>query len=196
MNPRMTLALLLLCVAVGAYLYWVPAPSSTDDAASATPKIAVTDFESQQVASFEATKDDGSVFRVNRDPNIGWMIEQPTKFPGDEVVIGPAIQAIAQLSATSVITPTTSDLSGYGLSTPSMTITLRDSAQATLVTLLVGGSNPTGDAQYVKRSDDARIYLVSDINLSIVGTWFTATPLKPTALPTYRPATETPTTTP
>ena len=43
----------------------------------------------------------------------------------------------------------------YGLSKPSMTVTLLDSAQKPLATLLVGGSNPTGDAQYVKRSDDA-----------------------------------------
>lgn len=195
MNPRMTLALLVLCAAVGAYLYWVPAPSA-EDTAPKTPKIEVTNIESPQIAVFEATKDDGSVFRVSRDANFGWMIEKPTKFPGDEVVIGPAIQAVGKLSATSVITPTTSDLSAYGLAKPSITITLQDSAQKTLVTLLVGGTNPTGDAQYIKRSDDARIFLVSDINLSIIGTWFTATPLKPTALPTYRPATETPTKTP
>lgn len=195
MNPRMTVALLVLCVAVGAYLYWVPAPAA-EDTATQTPKITVTNVESPQVAALEAVKDDGSVFRVSRDAQFGWMIEKPTKFPGDEVVIGPAVQAIAKLSASSVITPTTSDLTAYGLTKPSMTITLQDDAQKTLVTLLVGGTNPTGDAQYLKRSDDARIFLVSDINLSIIGTWFTATPLKPTALPTYIPATETPTKTP
>jgi hypothetical protein len=98
--------------------------------------------------------------------------------------------------ATTVITPTTSDLSAYGLTKPTMTITLSDSAKQPLVTLLVGGNNPVGDAQYVKRSDSDTIYLVRDFNLSIIGTWFTATPLKPTALPTYRPETETPTTVP
>lgn len=195
MNPRMTLALLVLCAAVGAYLYWVPAPDEAAETGAPDATIAVTNIESQQVATLEAVNAEGAVFRVERS-DLGWMIAQPTKFPGDEVVIGPAVRAVAQLMATTVITPTTSDLSAYGLTNPSITITLSDSAKQPLVTLLVGGNNPVGDAQYVKRSDSDTIYLVRDFNLSIIGTWFTATPLKPTALPTYRPDTETPTTTP
>ncbi len=195
MNPRMTVALLVLCVAVGAYLYFVPEPDATSSTDAAKPTIAVTDIASQDVTVLEAVKDDGTTFRVARS-DMGWMIEKPTEFPGDEVVIGPAIQAVAKLSATTVITPTTADLSAYGLVKPQFSITLFDKSNKSLVTLLVGGNNPSGDAQYIKRSDDDRIYLVSDFNVSIIGTWFTATPLKPTALPTYRPATETPTKTP
>ena len=181
MNVRMTIVLAVLCAAVAGYLYWVLAPAS-DTAAVDAPKITITNTDSKAVFAVKVSKNDGSAVQVARKTD-GWQIVAPKQLSGDNIVIGPAVAAVAHLSATSVITPTSSDLSGYGLVPPQFTVVTLDKDQKPIDTLMIGTRNPSGGARYVQHMGDAKVYLVNDGSLDTIEGWFTTLPIEPTPLP-------------
>lgn len=191
MNVRMTIVLAVLCAVVAGYLYWVPAPNS-DTAVVDAPKITITNTDSKVVFAVKASKTDGSTVHVARKTE-GWQIVAPKQLSGDNIVIGPAVAAVAHLSATSVITPTSSDLSGYGLVPPQFTVVTLDKDQKPIDTLTIGTRNPSGGARYVQHTGDAKVYLVNDGALDTIEGWFTTLPIEPTPLPDAKtPAPKTP----
>jgi hypothetical protein len=181
MNVRMTIVLAVLCAAVAGYLYWAPDPNS-ETAVVDTPKITITNTDSKAVFAVTVSKTVDNTVQVARKPD-GWQIVAPQQLSGDNIVIGPAVAAVANLSATSVITPTSSDLSGYGLVPPQFTIVTRDKDQKPIDTLTVGTRNPSGGARYVQHMGDAKVYLVNDSSLDTIEGWFTTLPIEPTPLP-------------
>lgn len=181
MNVRMTMVLAVLCAAVAGYLYWVPDPNS-EVALEVPPQMMITDTESQAVFAITARKNDGSTVQVARNTD-GWQIVVPAQLAGDNIVIGPAVAAVAKLAATSVITPTSSDLAGYGLVPPQFTIITLDSQQQPIDTLTIGTRNPSGGARYVQHLGDTKVYLVNDGALDTIEGWFTLLPIAPTPLP-------------
>jgi hypothetical protein len=181
MNVRMTMVLAVLCVLVGGYLYWVPEPAS-DTSIVEPATITITNTDSKTVFALTASNATDNTVQVARYPN-GWQIVAPEQLTGDNIVIGPAVAAVANLTATSVITPTSSDLSAYGLVPPQFTIVTIDKDQNPIDTLLVGSRNPSGGARYVQHVGDAKVYLVSDSALDTIEGWFGALPIEPTPLP-------------
>lgn len=185
MNGRSTLILLVLAAALGAYLYFTPAPDPESDAAAEVTTEKVLTFESRQVTAMTITKGDtGGQVTVTRSAN-GWDITTDATVAGDEITIGPAVATIAGLTADSVISAVT-DFGVYGLTTPQLTIELRGES-GVLATLAVGERNPSGGARYVRVDAQDQVYVVSDYVLDTVEEWFTTVPLAPTALPTLAP---------
>lgn len=181
MNVRMTIVLAVLCAAVAGYLYWVPAPNS-ETAVVDAPKITITNTDSKAVFVVIVSNTANNTVQVARKPD-GWQIVAPKQLSGDNIVIGPAVAAVANLSATSVITPTSSDLSGYGLVPPQFTIVTRDKDQKPIDTLMIGTRNPSGGARYVQHMGDTKVYLVNDGSLDTIEGWLTTLPIEPTPLP-------------
>jgi len=177
----MTIVLAVLCAAVAGYLYWAPDPNS-ETAVVDTPKITITNTDSKAVFAVTVSKTADNTVQVARKPD-GWQIVAPQQLSGDNIVIGPAVAAVANLSATSVITPTSSDLSGYGLVPPQFIIVTRDKEQKPIDTLMIGTRNPSGGARYVQHMGDTKVYLVNDGSLDTIESWFTTLPIEPTPLP-------------
>jgi hypothetical protein len=186
----MTMLLAVLCALVGGYLYWVPDPAS-DTTIVEPPKITITNTDTKTVIAMTASKAADNTVKVARYPN-GWQIVAPQELAGDNIVIGPAVAAVANLSATSVITPTSSDLSAYGLVPPQYTIITLDNAQQPIDTLLIGSRNPSGGARYVQHVGDSKVYLVSDSTLDTIEGWFGTLPIEPTPLPDVKTPAATP----
>ncbi len=185
MNGRTTILLLVVAVALGAYLYFVPAPEAEEEVTEQRATEAVLTFESQQVTGMTITNvETGGEITVTRSPN-GWDITTDATVAGDEITIGPAVATIAALTADTVI-PTVTDFSVFGLMTPQLTIELRGDS-GVLATLAVGERNPSGGARYVRVDQQDRVFVVSDYVLDTVEEWFTTVPIAPTALPTLVP---------
>jgi|GEM_PF-1566140 len=181
MNIRLTIVLAVLCVVVGGYLYWVPDPASNQPVVE-SPTITITHTDTKTIAAMTVRKASDNIVKVARYPN-GWQIVAPKQLAGDNIVIGPAVAAVANLSATSVITPTTSDLAAYGLVPPQFTLVTLDTAQKPIDTLVIGSRNPSGGARYVQHVGDAKVYLVSESALDTIEGWFSTLPIEPTPLP-------------
>lgn len=179
MNGKVTIVLLAVALALGAYLYIVPAPSTVppDIAAKQTDIINLVTAE---VQGFSVFKSDGTTIEVARNGD-GWALTQPQPALGDDIAIGQVVATIAQLQAQEVIEKP-GDVEAYGLLAPSLTIIFQGKfGQAAFIR--VGDRNPSGGARYVQVDKDPRVFLVSDPVLDIIDSWFTNPPLKPTSLP-------------
>lgn len=186
MNSRTTLVLLVVSVALGLYLYFVPAADEDLTPPSET-QIPVLTFESRQVARMEVQNASGERLEVMRN-NDEWDVVTDQRVAGDTILIGPMVANVAGLQATTVITPEAQSMADYGLQTPALTVNLY-SLDAPLATLLVGTRNPSGGARYVQVQGRPQVYLVSDSTLDTIEGWYTAVPIAPTPLPTLIPTT-------
>ena len=186
MNSRTTLVLLVVSVALGLYLYVVPA-ADEDQTPPSDTQIPVLTFESRQVARMEVQNAGGERLEVIRN-NDEWDVVTDQRVAGDTILIGPMVANVAGLQASTVITPDGQMLADYGLQTPALTLHLHD-VDAPLATLLVGTRNPSGGARYVQVQGRPQVYLVSDSTLDTIENWYTTVPVAPTPLPTLIPTT-------
>jgi hypothetical protein len=179
MNGKLTIVLLAVCMALGAYLYVVPAPSEVPEDIAAK-RTDVVNLVSREVTGFTVFKNDGAMFGVARNGE-GWAITQPQPALGDDIGIGQVVATLSQLQAQEIIEKPV-DAEAYGLLSPTLTIMIQGKfGQAALIR--VGDRNPSGGARYVQVDKDARVFLVSDPVLDSIDGWFTTPPLAPTALP-------------
>ena len=89
MNGKLTIVLLAVCMALGAYLYVVPAPNEIPPDIAAK-RVDVVNIVSREVTGFSVFKSDGSMFGVARN-GPGWGITQPQPTLGDDIVIGQVV---------------------------------------------------------------------------------------------------------
>ena len=188
MNSRTTLLLLVVSVALGLALYWLPGTATPSEAEVPAPQdITVLSHDSRQVTELEAVNANNQTLQVWRNGD-NWDIQIDERVAGDTIVIGPTIANIAGLRATTVITPEKQTLADYGLDAPQLVITLQGEA-GLLDRLRVGSRNPSGGARYVQVEGQPQIYLVDDIALDTLESWYTTVPVAPTPVPTLVPTT-------
>lgn len=179
MNGKLTIVLLAVCMALGAYLYVVPAPKDVPPDIAAK-RVDVVNIVSREVTGFSVFKNDGTMFGVARN-GPGWGITQPQPTLGDDIAIGQVVATLSQLQAQEIIEKPV-DAEAYGLLAPSLTIIVQNKfGQAALIR--VGDRNPSGGARYVQVDKDPRVFLVSDPVLDVIDNWFSTPPVAPTALP-------------
>lgn len=179
MNGKLTIVLLAVCMALGAYIYVVPAPNEIPPDIAAK-RVDVVNIVSREVTGFSVFKNDGSLFGVARN-GPGWGITQPQPALGDDIIIGQVVATLSQLQAQEIIEKPV-DSEAYGLLAPTLTIIIQNKfGQAALIR--VGDRNPSGGARYVQVDKDPRVFLVSDPVLDVIDNWFSIPPVAPTALP-------------
>ncbi|MFM2031259.1 MAG: hypothetical protein RLZZ297_24 [Chloroflexota bacterium] len=179
MNGRVTIILLAVCLALGAYLYIVPAPSTVPEDIAAK-RTDIINLVTAEVNGFSVFRNDGTTIEVARNGE-GWALTQPLPALGDDIAIGQVVAAISQLQAQEVIEKP-GDAEAYGLLAPTLTIIFQGK-YGQMAFIRVGDRNPSGGARYVQVDKDPRVFLVSDPVIDTIDGWFTMPPLKPTALP-------------
>ncbi|GBD07885.1 hypothetical protein HRbin22_00111 [Candidatus Thermoflexus japonica] len=128
---------------------------------------------------------------VERDASGQWFLTVPTRHLVRQDTIDTLAGGLATLFVQQVISDVT-DLSAYGLVTPTYTIVI--SATDRVFTLTVGAQTPIGGGYYVRREGDPAVYVVGTFAIDEAKKLITQPPLAtPTPTPTITP---TPTVTP
>lgn len=192
MRFRTTLILLAVLAVLGGYVLWSGRRKPVDTSAS-TPAIRVLQLNPNDVSAAVVRDAGGKQVRVER-AGADWKLTAPRSDKADTTAVGGAIDTLAQLSATRVITPPSADLAPYGLAKPAYTVQLSKGATP-LAELQLGAKNPDGSATYARRGGAATIYLVSDTVLDTVEGWLSAPPVQPTPVPATPSSTAPPATT-
>ena len=73
MNGKLTIVLLAVCMALGAYLYVVPAPKDVPPDIAAK-RVDVVNIVSREVTGFSVFKNDGTMFGVSHSHNRPWVM--------------------------------------------------------------------------------------------------------------------------
>jgi hypothetical protein len=137
----------------------------------------------------------GREAEVERDASGQWFMIAPTRHLVRQDALDTLAGGLATLFVQQVISDVT-DLSAYGLVTPTYTIVI--SATDRVFTLTVGTATPIGGGYYVRREGDPAVYVVGTFAIDEARKLITEPPLAtPTPTPTVTPTpTATPTPTP
>ncbi len=166
MNFRVTLALVVLVVALAGYVYFLPEeePSKLEQAGNSGFEIYNRTYGEYDVVELEIDGAQGIAHFARTDQALtqDWKMVRPTPLAPervDQVRVNGAATRLARLTASQVITGVT-NLALYGLESPELTATLTISNGREIV-LYTGAETPVNDNRYIRTAaDEQTIYLV------------------------------------
>ena len=189
MNPRVTVGLLVILIALGAYYFYgspPAAPATPPGMPTPKPSDPSLDFwtleEGQiQTVSVKRGAQEAGVQRSGDD----WQLI-PSGEPADRLRVNSLIFRLAAVKATYRV-PTPGNDAEYGLATPATVATMR-LANGETHTLSLGIKAPAESGTYARKDADPGVYLVSNALADDLGRLVTEPPRPPSPTPLPSPA--------
>ena len=156
---RSTLVLLVVALALGAYIYFVESerpPGGTPD-----PLQSAFDVESDDIDSLSVTASNGDRTVIEKDGDR-WRIVEPFPVNVDVTQVVSLSSSLANLEVQRVVAEPEDapDLEAFGLAEPGIEVgfTTTDGTDARL---LIGGRSPAGNDLYATVAGSNRVFLIS-----------------------------------
>lgn len=158
---NLLVAALILALLSGA-VWWSKrhpeaATSNTATPAAATVKLA--DIPQAQIEQIDLKKKDGSTLSVKRE-NSKWAITSPEALPTDQDAVNAIASSLNPLTADNVVEDNSTDLSKYGLNSPSLIVTIHQKGGKSDV-INIGDDVPAGSLVYASAGSGRKVYAVS-----------------------------------
>lgn len=155
---RSTLALLVVLIGLGAYIYFVS--SRADDTAASSENRVFQSIESGEIQELTIKPESGEATTVRKDGDA-WQIVAPVQAPASESDVSSVTSALASLDVVRVIDENPADLAEYGLAAPRVEVEYK-AGDKPGGRLLLGEKTPTGGNMYAMRNDETRVFLVAE----------------------------------
>ena len=187
MNPRVTVGLLVVLLALSAYVYYgAPATgpaTPTPAAKGGATQVEVWALEEGQIQSVSVRRggQEAGVERAGEE----WRLT-PSGEPADRLRVNSLMFRLATIRATYRVANPTNEAE-FGLAQPSMVATVR-LAGGESRTLTVGAKAPAESGTYVRQDGDAAIYLISNALAQDLERLVTEPPRPPSPTPLPSPA--------
>jgi hypothetical protein len=182
MNPRVTVGLLAVLIALGAYVYYGPSAGTPAPTSAATPTVAVQldlwKLDDGQVQSIEVQR--GADRAGVRRTGDGWVLI-PSGAAADALRVNGLTFRLAALRATRRLDAVT-NVDEYGLGSPSLVATL-GMADSTSHTLKLGTKAPAEAGTYAQADGGTAVYLISNAIAQDLERLVTDPPIPPPASP-------------
>lgn len=150
------IGLLVVLLALGAYLYFVESKRTPGDADEKPDVFA--GLEADAIEQVTVTSESGEVTTLEKS-DAGWRITAPAAADADTAEVSGITSSLASLEEQRLIDENPSDLQAYGLATPRVRIAFSTGGQER--TLLLGGKTPTGADLYAKTAAEPKVFLIS-----------------------------------
>jgi hypothetical protein len=156
---RSTIALFVVLVGLGAYVYFVTwkQPDSSD-AISKQEKVFAS-LEADKIEELKVKAEKGDTTTVVKKDGA-WQLTEPIATTAEESEISSMTSGLTQLNVVRVVDENPGDLKEYGLATPRVQIDFKASADKDYRKLIVGDKSPTGSDMFAKRNDEKRVFLI------------------------------------
>jgi hypothetical protein len=156
---RSTIALFVVLVGLGAYVYFVTwkQPDSSD-AISKQEKVFAS-LEADKVEELKVKAEKGDTTTVVKKDGA-WQLTEPIATTAEESEISSMTSGLTQLNVVRVVDENPGDLKEYGLATPRVQIDFKASGDKDYRKLIVGDKSPTGSDMFAKRNDEKRVFLI------------------------------------
>lgn len=193
MNRRLTIGLVVVFAGLLLYVLMVERPGQ--DGANATATLPATTYlwtlTADQITGMRLEdRVGGGVVDLAKDASGAWALNAPGPQPADQAKAAAAISGLTSLAVNSSIT-TTTDLSGFGVLSPTYQLRVRllDGRQ---LTAAIGDKAPTGSTYYVLREGETNVVTVNNFGLDALIALLNDPPVvPPTATVTPPPGSET-----
>jgi hypothetical protein len=186
MNPRVTVGLLAVLLALGAYVYYgSPATSPvgpTPAAKAPDTQLELWTLEEGQIQAV-SVRHGGQEAGVERAGDE-WRLT-PSGEPADRLRVNSLIFRLATVRATYRVASVSNDAE-FGLATPTMFATIR-MASGESRALTIGAKAPAESGTYVRKDGDSAVYLVSNALVQDLERIVTEPPRPPSPTPLPSP---------
>jgi hypothetical protein len=153
---RTFLGLLIILIALGAYLYFVESKRTPGD--SATKKEKVFAVEADKIEEIRVKSESGEQTTLRKTGN-DWQIVSPVTAKPDNAEVSGLTTNLSSLEMQSVVDEKASDLKEYGLADPRVQVTFKAGGQEQ--TLQIGQKTPPGSDLYARRANENKIFLIA-----------------------------------
>jgi hypothetical protein len=165
MNPRVTLGLLAILVALGGYVYFgapgsgaTAEPGATTKGAAPEQQPEIFKLDDREIARLVVRRGEQQTV-VEKDADGNWFL-RPSGEPADKLRLSGLVLRLSSLRATRGVTDL-GNLTDFGLTSPMYTLQLA-TPDGSEHTLFFGAKAPAEAGTYVKRPDAPTIYVVSN----------------------------------
>lgn len=203
MNPRITLGLLAVLLALGGYIYFGGAPAGSDAAGKpsvpgkstgpgaagkeqpADPLLDVFAFQDRDVQRLTVRNAAGQQVAVEKTGDATWVL-QPSGEPADRLRMSGILLRLSNLRATRRIAEP-ANLAEYGLTQPSATASISLAGGEDL-SLTLGGKAPAESGTYAQKGGDPAVYVISNAVAQDLERLVNEPPREPTPTPVPSPS--------
>ena len=150
------LALLVVLVALGAYLYFVESKRTPGD--DGPKKEKVFNVEADKIEEIAIRSDSGEQTTL-RKAGSEWQIVSPATARPDASEVSGLTSSLASLEMQSVVEENPADLKEYGLADPRVEVRFKAGGQEQV--LHIGQKTPPGSDLYAKRANENKVFLIA-----------------------------------
>jgi len=164
MRLRGLLAAVVVLAALSVAVYWSNKAQKAEEkkaAVDTSPKVLSVPEDQFQQIELHKTGSDDIVLKKGQDGK--WIMFAPKTWPLDQDAVSGLISTLSSLSASRLVEEKTADLAQFGLSNPSLVVTITKKDGKT-EKLLVGDESPASGGYFAKREGDPRIFIIASYN--------------------------------
>jgi hypothetical protein len=167
MKGKGLLVAALVLAALSGTLYWSnhrkPATSSASSTVEIEPKV--LEVKPADITSIRISKKDAEDLTLSKNDAGKWQITTPKPLPADQDSVSSLLSALSPLNSDRVVEQKAADLSVYGLTKPSLEISITEKNKKPEA-LLLGDDTPTSSGVYAAVAGDPRVFVVASYNKS------------------------------
>ena len=160
MKPRNLLIAAVVLAALSGLVWYSkqhPPSSATSTASSTTPKL--VDIPEKDVRSIDLKKKDGTAVTLDREGGK-WAITAPESWRVDQDAATSLFSSLNPVSADSVVEDNATDLAKYGLTSPSLTVSVHETSGKS-DSIQFGDDVPAGSLVYARVNTSPKVYAVA-----------------------------------
>jgi hypothetical protein len=155
MRGLKTLVLAVLLLALGGYVYFFEL--GKEDKGKSERLL---DFKPDEAAGIDLAYPNRAL-QLQKDSSGKWKLVQPARADADDSTVRSLLGAVAASDIKRPLekNPSAQDLKSFGLDPPAVKVSITLKNGLTLALLSIGAKTPLGDSAYVRRGNDAGVYL-------------------------------------
>jgi uncharacterized protein DUF4340 len=160
---KSTLALLVVLIGLGGYIYFVLA-KKPDSTVTKQEKLFPA-LEASKIDDLKVKSESGDVTSLKKDGGA-WKIVAPIQVPAADSDATSVANALGDIEVVRVVEENPTDLKPFGLDAPQIDVEYKSAEAKTAGHLLVGAKATAGGNFYAKREDQKRVVLIAQYHES------------------------------
>jgi uncharacterized protein DUF4340 len=164
-TTKLVIAAVVLAALSGA-VWWAKKHPQSETSTTTPASPTFVSIPDASIESISIQKKDASPTTIERK-NGKWALTAPAAFPADQEAANGLVTSLSPVTADSIVEDKPTDLTKYGLSAPSLTVTVHEK-KGKSDEILFGDDVPAGSLVYAQHKGDPKVYtLASSIKTSL-----------------------------
>ena len=161
MKSRGLLAAVIVLAALGGALYWSNRKQKAEAAKPSTDTTTkILSIPEDQIKEVELKKTGAETTVLQKGADGKWELTAPKPLRADQDTVKSLVSSLATLNADTVVEDKATDLSPYGLKTPTLDVTVVKN-DGKSQDFLIGDDTPTGGSAYARLEGNPHVYTIA-----------------------------------